>query len=74
MIRTQIYIPDDLYALTLLKVQEGNMNFSEVLRLGLTKVVGQTRNRKKGYLLAGLAGALKNGPRNLSATVDDIYK
>ncbi|KKS31985.1 MAG: hypothetical protein UU93_C0012G0004 [Candidatus Amesbacteria bacterium GW2011_GWA2_42_12] len=74
MIRTQVYIPDDLYALTLLKAQEGNMNFSEVLRLGLTKVVGKTKNKKKGFLLASLAGALKNGPKDLSATVDDIYK
>lgn len=74
MIRTQVYIPDDLYALTLLKVQEGNMNFSEILRLGLSKVINKPKNKKRGYLLAGLAGALKNGPRNLSATVDDIYK
>lgn len=74
MIRTQVYIPDDLYALTLLKVQEGDMNFSEILRLGLSKVVSKPKSRERGYLLAGLAGALKNGPRNLSATVDDIYK
>lgn len=74
MIRTQVYIPDDLYTLTQLVAQFRGVNFSDVVRKGLMREVGSVKKAKKGrFPLANLAGALKYGPKNLSTTVDDIY-
>lgn len=74
MIRTQIYIPDDLYSLAQLQAQMQGVNFSQVVRNGLKReLTGARKTRKKG-LLANLAGALKYGPKDLSLRVNDIYK
>lgn len=75
MIRTQIYIPDDLYTLAQLTAQLRGVNFSDVVRKGLVREVGSVKKVKRGkFPLANLAGALKYGPKDLSTTVDDIYK
>jgi len=74
MIRTQVYIPDDLYSQAQLIAQVRGVNFSAILRRGLEKEVGEARKIKKGRLFANLAGALKYGPKDLSTRVNDIYK
>ena len=73
MIRTQVYIPDDLYSLAQLQAQTQGVNFSQVVRNGLKKELRIKKAKKRG-LLANLAGALKYGPKDLSARVNDIYK
>lgn len=74
MIRTQVYIPDDLYSLAQLQAQTQGVNFSQVVRNGLKKeLTGAKRTRKRG-LMANLAGALKYGPKDLSLRVNDIYR
>lgn len=74
MIRTQVYIPDDLYSQALVVAQMRGVSVSVVLREGLAKEVVRVKKSKKGGLFSNLAGALKNGPRNMSSRVNDIYK
>ncbi|MEK7155242.1 MAG: hypothetical protein AAB697_03960 [Patescibacteria group bacterium] len=74
MIRTQVYIPDDLYSQALVVAQMRGVSISIVLREGLAKEVGRAKKNKKGGLFFNLAGALKNGPRDMSSRVNDIYK
>lgn len=74
MIRTQVYIPDDLYSQALVVAQIRGVSVSVVLRDGLAKEVGRVKKSKKGGLFSNLAGALKNGPRDMSSRVNDIYK
>ena len=74
MIRTQVYIPDDLYSQAQLQAQAQGVNFSAILRRGLEKEVGKVKKAKKGRLFVNLAGALKYGPKDLSTRVNDIYK
>ena len=74
MIRTQVYIPDDLYSQAQLAAQVRGVNFSTILRRGLEKEVGKVKKTKKGRLFGNLAGALKYGPKDLSTRVNDIYK
>lgn len=75
MIRTQVYIPEDLHQeLTLLAKQEG-VNFSKLIREGAEEVVKRKKSkRNKKGLWKEFAGALKYGPKDLSTRVNDIYK
>lgn len=74
MIRTQVYIPDDLYSQAQLTAQIRGVNLSTILRKGLEKEVGKARKIKKGRLFRNLAGSLKYGPKDLSTRINDIYK
>jgi hypothetical protein len=75
MIRTQVYLPDDLYSLAKLEAATRGINVSEILRLGLWNEVGKPKKvNKKKKLFANLAGALKYGPKDLSTRIDEIYK
>ncbi|MBI3576897.1 hypothetical protein HY086_02590 [Candidatus Gottesmanbacteria bacterium] len=73
MIRTQVYIPDDLYTELKLLANIRKVNFSSLIREGAEKVVSAKRPKKK-KLLAHLIGALTYGPKDLSNHVNDIYK
>ena len=70
MIRTQVYIPDDLHRdMALLMRQEG-MNFSQLIREGVKTVLKKKkikRNRKWGE---GFIGAAKGGPKDLASRID----
>lgn len=69
MIRTQIYIPDDLHRdVTLLAHQEG-VNFSHVIREG-AKMIVQKKQAKKKKNWKRFIGAVKGGPRNVASTID----
>lgn len=74
MIRTQVYIPDDLYRdLKLLSKSEG-INFSTLIREAAKIIIKKKATRKKKGFGKGFFGALKYGPKDLSTRIDDIYK
>lgn len=69
MIRTQVYLPDDLHRdLKLLSTTSG-LNFSELIREGVKVVVEKKRKKKafgKGFFGAGGT----KGPKDLSSRID----
>lgn len=70
MVRTQIYIPDDLHRdVTLLAHQEG-VNFSHVMREGARMIVRkkQAKSRKKDW--RKFIGAVKGGPADVASKID----
>lgn len=84
MIRTQVYIPDELYAEAKRYAALHDMNISQLIRAGLAKELkatlpGAKKNTKKGAAkhdpLADLVGkySFGNGPTNAALTHNDIY-
>ncbi len=72
MIRTQVYIPDDLYRELRLLAQTSGKNISELLRESATEVIkkNQIRKDKKKKWGQGFIGAGKGGPKNLAKNID----
>lgn len=73
MIRTQVYLPEDLYRELKLQARLRDVNFSTLIREGAKRVIRAKRPKKK-ELFEHLIGALKYGPKDLSNHIDDIYK
>lgn len=60
MIRTQVYIPDDLYRELMLLAKREKTNFSRLIREAAQEVVKKkTKKRKVSGLLDALIGACK---------------
>lgn len=73
MIRTQVYLPEDIYEDLKLIAKSGKLNFSQLIREGAQKVIKKRTKTKKGNWKK-FAGALKTGPKDLSTRVNEIYK
>ncbi|MBI5356353.1 hypothetical protein HZB78_01945 [Candidatus Collierbacteria bacterium] len=70
MIRTQVYIPDDLHKdMAFLMRQEG-MNFSQLVREGVKTVIKNKKMKRVKKWGEGFIGAAKGGPKNLSSRID----
>ena len=70
MIRTQVYIPDDLHRdLMLLAKQEGT-NFSTLLREGAAEVVQKKKAAKKRDWRKFIGAAGKGGPKDVASKID----
>jgi len=78
MIRTQVYIPDDLYREAKLHAETSGMSISEILRNGLKEgVKGQIKKvKKRKFTLLDMAGKYRfpgKKKTNAGATHNDIY-
>ena len=69
MIRTQIYLPDDLYQELKFLAVTGKKNLSELIREGANLVVKKSHVQKKDFG-KGFIGAIKGGPKDLSSKID----
>ena len=70
MIRTQVYIPDDLHRdMALLMRQEG-MNFSQLIREGVKVVIKKRKIKRAKKWGEGFIGAIKGGPKDLASKID----
>ncbi len=69
MIRTQVYLPEDLYQDLKLLAATGKKNFSELIREGV-EVVVKRKGRKKKKFGEGFIGAIQGGPKDLSSKID----
>ncbi len=71
MIRTQVYIPDDLHRELKLLVATGNDNFSTLIREGIELVVKKkTKKKRKFNVWRDFIGTMKGGPKDLSKNID----
>ncbi|MEI6532890.1 MAG: hypothetical protein WCO06_03555 [Candidatus Roizmanbacteria bacterium] len=77
MIRTQVYIPDDLYKEAKLYANIGNTSISEFVRQGLEHSIKEAKKMvtKKQGGFASLAGKFAFGkkPTDVATNHDDIY-
>jgi metal-responsive CopG/Arc/MetJ family transcriptional regulator len=70
MIRTQVYIPDDLHRELTLLAQTSGQNFSSLLREGVREVIKKKKLKKRDDWGVGFIGAIKGGPSDLSSKID----
>lgn len=75
MIRTQVYLPEELYREAKIQAHIQKTNVSTLIRKGLEHVVGRGKSRPKPTQAGkGFFGALTYGPKDLSTRINDIYK
>ncbi|CAN5314925.1 hypothetical protein BH10PAT1_BH10PAT1_1360 [soil metagenome] len=70
MIRTQIYLPDDLYNDLKLLAQTGNKNISQLIREGAKILLEKKAKKKKFDPWKDFIGKGKGGPKDLSKNLD----
>ncbi len=74
MIRTQIYLPEDIYEDLQLISRTHKVNLSQLIREGAKRVIKDRTKSARGDDWKEFAGALKTGPKDLSLKINDIYK
>jgi len=76
MIRTQIYLPDELYNELKLIAADRKDKFSDLIREGARLVIKKkTRKQSKTDLWKEFIGAIKGGPKKSGQElIDDYYK
>lgn len=70
MIRTQVYIPDDLHRDLMLLVKQEGMNFSQLVREGVKVVIKKRKIKRAKKWGEGFIGAIKGGPKDLASKID----
>lgn len=75
MIRTQVYLPDDLYRELKLLAQQKGTNFSALIRKGVKEVIKKKRRRRNKKWGEGFIGAYKGKVKtNAVKDIHDYYK
>lgn len=70
MIRTQIYLPEDLKLQLLVYSQQEELPVSEIVRRSITKELGKKNKVNAGSTLLKIASmATKKGPKDLSTNI-----
>lgn len=75
MIRTQVYLPEDLYNDLKLLAATGKDKFSDLIRQGVEEVIKKKKIKGKGDPWKEFIGAIKGGPKvSGQKLIDDYYK
>ena len=74
MVRTQVYLPDDIYEDLQLISKTHKINLSQLIREGARRVISDRTKQTRSADWKEFAGALKTGPKDLSLKINDIYK
>ncbi|OGG21442.1 hypothetical protein A3D03_02950 [Candidatus Gottesmanbacteria bacterium RIFCSPHIGHO2_02_FULL_40_13] len=74
MIRTQVYLPEDIHRDLMLLAKKEGTNFSTLIREGARTIIKKKTTSRKKDFGKGFFGALKYGPKDLSVRINDIYK
>lgn len=74
MVRTQIYLPDDLHRELKLIAVTQNINLSQLIREGAKKEIKARMDRSGSESWREFAGAWKGGPKDASERINEIYK
>lgn len=70
MIRTQVYLPEDLHREAKLVAANADLTLSDLVRKGLLEVVRKTRKKKRKDPFKNFVGSISGGPKDLSAKID----
>ena len=74
MIRTQIYLPEELHRNLLLIARSERLTLSELIRKGAKKVIREkTRKDESAEVMKKLANFKLSGPKDLSTKHDEYY-
>ena len=68
MIRTQVYIPEDLHRDLMLLTKTSGENFSSLVRQGVQEVIKKRKKIKTDWMK--LAGAVKGGEKEVASKID----
>ena len=75
MIRTQIYLPDDIYHDLKLLSKTKKVKFSHLIRKGAERVLSEEKKAVKKDAWKDFIGAIKGGPKtNAVKDIQDYYK
>lgn len=74
MIRTQVYLPEEMHRELKLLAHIQRVNYSELIRDGVREVITKKAKKRTGKGRDAFVGALTYGPKNLSTRINDIYK
>ncbi|KKU56650.1 hypothetical protein A3H89_00340 [Candidatus Amesbacteria bacterium RIFCSPLOWO2_02_FULL_48_11] len=75
MIRTQVYLPEEVHRDLKLLAKTERVRFSELVREGAEEVMKKRKARRQGSgMWREFVGALKYGPKDLSTRINEIYK
>lgn len=76
MVRTQVYLPEELEKELKLIAKSEGVNYSSLIREGVKEVILKRKFKKHSkYFLHDLVGAYKGkGPKEVASKVNDIYK
>ena len=69
MMRTQIYLPEDLHRELMLLAKQEKKSLSDLIREGAKKVVKE-KEKVSTFWLKGITGIVKKGPKSLSKKID----
>jgi len=69
MMRTQIYLPEDLHRELSLLAKQEKKSLSDLIREGAKHVVKEKEKSGKSWL-KDIKGIVKKGPKNLSKKID----
>lgn len=70
MIRTQVYIPDDLHRDLMFMAKQEGTNFSQLIREGVKVLIKKNKIKKAKKWGEGFIGAVKGGPKDLASKID----
>lgn len=70
MIRTQIYLPEDLHRELSLLAKQEKKSLSDLIREGAKKVVKE-KDKISTTWLRNINGIIKKGPKNLSKKINE---
>ena len=74
MIRTQIYLPDDIYNQLKLIAANSKLNFSQLIRNGVKKVISDHKPKFDKSAWLKMAGSLKTDIKtNAVQDIQDYY-
>ncbi len=74
MVRTQRYLPDEMYRDLRLIAETHQTKVSHLIRQGALKVIKEKTQPMRTEGWRKFAGALKTGPKDLSERINDVYK
>lgn len=74
MIRTQVYIPEDLHQQALLLARKNNENFSIIVRKGLKTVIDNEMHKTKGDWTKFVGACKSTGKSNAVSDIHNYYK
>jgi hypothetical protein len=74
MIRTQVYLPDDLHDRLIFAAQQKGVRYASLIREGVSRILSEDERgpHKKAKKMSFIGAGLKGGDKKLSSHIDAI--
>ena len=74
MIRTQVYLPDEIHNDLMLVAEAQQVTVSHLIRQGALKIIKEKMKPNRKGEWREFVGAWKGGAKDVSSKINDIYK